>query len=300
MSGESVRQRARDEMTNDQKLSEIRDRESKATKGPWFWRKCYEMGSGARHWALKSPESEAANRVIGVKGTLSFDSCTPPGKWHADPDNQFIAHARADIPYLLSALDSERERVLLEAAKRLCHFCQSGDGSVLIPQSGAWLHSDSFQENSENGSWPFRCKAYLIHDLRSKGVSQNEKLSEVTELTNEQAREMLRKYSAALQAYAVADAGSEAERIADAESDRLEDEIVRVLAESSLARKQEREANCAAICIHCKDSSHSEEYTGKAELRDGKWVHQEIGYDRKCVFDCDAASIHERGREEQG
>lgn len=54
-------------------------------------------------------------------------------------------------------------------------------------------------------------------------------MSEVTELTDEQAREMLRKYSAALQAYGVADAGSEAERIADEESDRLEAELLRRL-----------------------------------------------------------------------
>jgi len=86
----------------DKRLEEIRERAEKATKGPWFWRKCYEIGR--RHWALKSPESEAEGRVVGIMGTLAFDDFTPPEKWHADPNNQFIAHSREDIPYLLREL----------------------------------------------------------------------------------------------------------------------------------------------------------------------------------------------------
>lgn len=90
------------EQMTPERLKEIEERCKKASAGPWFWRKCYEIGSGERHWALKSPESEANKRVIGIHGTLSFDHFTPPEKWNKDPNNQFIAHARTDIPDLLA------------------------------------------------------------------------------------------------------------------------------------------------------------------------------------------------------
>ena len=109
-------------------------------------------------------------------------------------------------------------------------------------------------------------------------------------------KDMLRKLSAALMAYAVADAGSEAERIADAESDRLEAEILQCMAESSLARKQEREECAKAACSSCSDEAHWI-HAEKDEF--GDWIHR--GKQVNSVeIKCDAAAIHEREREEQG
>ena len=56
-------------------------------------------------------------------------------------------------------LPQSRTSALEEACKRKCYLCRQGDVPVLIPQSGAYLHSDSFQECPETGSWPFTCDA---------------------------------------------------------------------------------------------------------------------------------------------
>ncbi len=112
-------------------------------------------------------------------------------------------------------------------------------------------------------------------------------------------KDMLRKYSAALQAYTSADAGSEAERIADAESDRLEAEIVRVLADSSLARKQEREECAKVWCDVCRDEEYAKpELFQRFDYEQPMWWHRRIKnhHDNlKNIVYCTAAAIHARG-----
>lgn len=101
----------------EKRIAEIKEREGKASKGTWFWRKCYEMGSGVKKWAIKSPESEANGRVIGVRGTMAHDYFTPAEEWNADPNNQFIIHSRADIPFLLEQIESLRRRLAQQPEK---------------------------------------------------------------------------------------------------------------------------------------------------------------------------------------
>jgi hypothetical protein len=48
---------------------------------------------------------------------------------------------------------------LEDLCKARCYFCRMGDIPVLIPQSGAYVHSDNFSEGPETGSWPFTCAA---------------------------------------------------------------------------------------------------------------------------------------------
>lgn len=63
--------------------------------------------------------------------------------------------------------------------------------------------------------------------------------------------------------------------------------------ESSLARKQEREANCKAMCGCCGDS----ELWMPAEKDEfGDWIHRAKRVN-KLETKCDADVLHERGRE---
>lgn len=63
---------------------------------------------------------------------------------------------------------------------------------------------------------------------------------------------------------------------------------------SSLARKQEREANCKAVCYFCVGDPWS-----AAQYVNGAWIHTcSFGPDR--TVPCNAAAIHERGRKVEG
>lgn len=84
-------------MNDTNREAEIRERERAATGGPW-------KASGCAIFSEHPTEDLAIYDEGG----------------HTEADAAFIAHAREDIPYLLSALDSEREAQL--AAEALLKF----------------------------------------------------------------------------------------------------------------------------------------------------------------------------------
>lgn len=144
----------------EEELKAIRERAEKATEGPWFWRQAYELYDGF-HWALHSPESEANNRVIGLK-TVAFDHFSTEAEWQADPDVQFIAHARTDIPTLLAELtrvteerDALRDGGWVRVEERLpesqrmvllaAPTSYAGSGGVIYGwcDSGKWMYRNA-------------------------------------------------------------------------------------------------------------------------------------------------------------
>lgn len=81
------------------KLAEIKERESKATEGPWTLvvdMEGAEEGSGVG----------ASIYIPEINRMLRSSERADPDEWDADLANaEFIAHARYDIPYLLAHLD---------------------------------------------------------------------------------------------------------------------------------------------------------------------------------------------------
>lgn len=86
------------------RIEEIRERESKATKGPW--RVGYNDKYITGH-ILSDHHKYAGNAVSDPESVCSAETLT------AD-DAEFISHARSDIPFLLAEV--ERLRAALEAA----------------------------------------------------------------------------------------------------------------------------------------------------------------------------------------
>jgi hypothetical protein len=66
--------------------------------------------------------------------------------------------------------------------------------------------------------------------------------------------------------------------------------------ESSLARKQEREANCKAMCEECA----SDKWNPPVREPDGRWTHWAKPGTKGVSYKCSAAAIHERGRDVEG
>ncbi len=67
-----------------------------------------------------------------------------------------------DIDRLVAFADSERERVLLEAAKAVCEGC--GKDAIVLRVDGGFFHL-------ANGQY-VGCEAAAIHNLRSKRESR--------------------------------------------------------------------------------------------------------------------------------
>ena len=109
-------------MPTDDQIEEIQKRVEAATPGPWYWRQDYELSDGY-HWELASPESDAEGKTIDASLIVVLEHSLPT--WFQRPCNelpnwQFIAHARTDIPYLLTLYHQQRERIesLKAAVKR--------------------------------------------------------------------------------------------------------------------------------------------------------------------------------------
>ncbi len=95
-------------LTEDE-LEAICKRAEKATPGPWHWRKCYELHGV--HWAICNAESDARHAVASLP-LISVNDYTPPAIWEQNPDVQFVAAARQDIPRLLATLDRYKAECL--------------------------------------------------------------------------------------------------------------------------------------------------------------------------------------------
>lgn len=80
------------------RLDEIREREKKATKGPWVCAECADPDITTEDGTWITNQVCSGADDDGDSG-------------HAN--GQFIAHSRADIPYLLARLDAA-ERALRE------------------------------------------------------------------------------------------------------------------------------------------------------------------------------------------
>ena len=83
------------------RLTEIRARADAATEGPWSFVWCHSSGMVAKG---DYPPHDITSRDLG------------PFEWLADGDDsdedcKFIAHARTDIPYLLSEIDRLRGEI---------------------------------------------------------------------------------------------------------------------------------------------------------------------------------------------
>lgn len=86
---------------------EIAQRLAKATPGPWYHRQAGEVrhSTGDRYdWIADHPDQGKHKKVIVAREAL----------YGGTPDYAFIAHAPADISYLLEAVASARREALEE------------------------------------------------------------------------------------------------------------------------------------------------------------------------------------------
>ena len=115
---------------------EIREREQKATKGPWFW----NINRRAKRAELVNSKTDIVIDFVrwGMRGAIprfNIDGIMwaanhmawnwPNRDHHSEwaqkivtPDADFIAHAREDVPYLLDKV--ARLRRELEETRELC------------------------------------------------------------------------------------------------------------------------------------------------------------------------------------
>jgi len=80
------------EAPDDARIAEIRERARKATAGPWEWRADFPNCVGTQGNLTDLICEDGADSSVGLTGS----------------DNEFIAHAREDIPYLLSLVAALR------------------------------------------------------------------------------------------------------------------------------------------------------------------------------------------------
>jgi hypothetical protein len=144
------------EQVDVERLAEIRERESKATKGPW---KVY-------------PSNDPSMSVISGKDWFKFAEVVT--RMHAAKEDNpvgvanaaFMAHARADIPYLLEALASERSSAIKEAreecARAVCILCFNN-----VPLRNSKFHTfiDDHKADIEILHERARCQAHMIRAL---------------------------------------------------------------------------------------------------------------------------------------
>lgn len=107
---------------DEKRLAEIRERESKATPGYWTWIEHSELLNEPRVWSwhypdgTEVPETDIRRRPRGWsicrtrERSLTEHGALWPFKFgeNGENDGEFIAHARADIPYLLEQIESLR------------------------------------------------------------------------------------------------------------------------------------------------------------------------------------------------
>ena len=101
-------------MTTDHtaRIEAIREREQRATKGPWTFR------------VVKRGDTPDGSVMIGAVAPGHQIRATPPGGSYPSNDGEFIANAREDVPFLLdllTSLQSDRDE-LLSALKAAAQF----------------------------------------------------------------------------------------------------------------------------------------------------------------------------------
>lgn len=113
----------------DERLREIREREQKATAGPWRWSEdCTAYDEVMKTCSYPQGMKYAGLSMLDEKGHAVFSigidhyQVVCDGPPVAD-DRAFIAHARADIPLLLAAIAErdetiKRQRELIEIMKQ--------------------------------------------------------------------------------------------------------------------------------------------------------------------------------------
>lgn len=96
-------------------LREIENRANAATEGPWEWSYSYQMyGRNDVRWCLVNPTVEGKT----IDASLILDLDRPEWFYQpadSQPNWQFIAHARTDIPKLITAYKAvvaERDALL--------------------------------------------------------------------------------------------------------------------------------------------------------------------------------------------
>jgi hypothetical protein len=110
------------------RLDEIKDRESKACSGPWFytWKDC-------KHY-MSSSFIDRAGDDIGV-GLVTGDINQHNADLYAtDEDMEFIAHARVDIPELIDEVERLR--------------CREGFYKEFV-RATEWIFPDQPEESGE-------------------------------------------------------------------------------------------------------------------------------------------------------
>lgn len=136
-------------MTPDQqRIAEIRERESRATEGPWHYVPCGDKSNdcllGAGSDGCESPpagrlEVDEFDAVTGEYiERWVLDPVIAENMGYADYDNfRFIAHARTDIPWLLeqlAAAQAENEQLRKDAERyrqlKDRHFYKIADSFV--------------------------------------------------------------------------------------------------------------------------------------------------------------------------
>jgi len=95
-------------MTDADRIAEIEARTGKATPGPWHY--------DGMHWEITCPQAGAGESywLIVSEARQTPDQDYPEDQFgHAfDANFDFIAHAREDVPLLLSALKAANERIM--------------------------------------------------------------------------------------------------------------------------------------------------------------------------------------------
>jgi predicted metal-dependent phosphoesterase TrpH len=113
-------------MTRTERLEEIRKRAEAATKGPWE-SKCRSVGNEGNDPAW--PEKDFLQFHVRWTDGSEVEVVGPKevtwgrGDFYGR-DADFIAHAREDIPWLLSEL--ERMDALYRSAMKICPICGAG------------------------------------------------------------------------------------------------------------------------------------------------------------------------------
>lgn len=128
----------------EERLREIREREQKATKGPWEYDGC-----SVTNWHDDTFEMEW---IPNGKGSDGFRAVNK--NWKADAD--FIAHARTDIPWLLAQLTAileDNQRL----AKELERFTENSRiGTCVDCGASIWFREARIED--ETGTYHPMCR----------------------------------------------------------------------------------------------------------------------------------------------